>query len=211
MDSARPSAPPLPHDFHDLQSDAQRARFPSLPLVQSYAENLAQGAPDSASHTHQRSNTLFSGYPHIPQRFSRQLSNTPRPQSLSAQDSLQLQRPASQEGASSSVSTDARRMLSLSSYVVRPQELPHCCCSRSLPKVTGQDRYPPQLQDRQQPSSICTPEPGELNRLPGAQDPAGRHVIRPYHQAWRFRGIYSFLLVAVLLGTGIAYLIVRHM
>lgn len=213
MGSARPSAPPLPQD-EGLQSNVHLpAPLPLLQQVHSYSDRLAQGAPASGSHIHQ-SSPLFSGYPVIPQQFSRQLSNTLRPQStqsLSAQDSLQPQQPVSQESASGLVSPRARQVPSLSSYLVRPQQLPQCCCSGSLPKVTGQDRYPPQLEDRQEPSCICRPQPGELNTLPAMQDPAGRYVIQPYHQGWRFRGIYSFLLVAMLLGTGIAYLIVRHM
>ena len=99
---------------------------------------------------------------------------------------------------------------SLHSYTVRPQALPTCCCSQSIPKVTGQDRYAPHLQDRHAPDSVCQPRMEELQRLSEAQNPMGRHVAHPYRQSWRFRGVYSALLVAVLLGTGIAYLIVRH-
>ncbi|KAK9834108.1 hypothetical protein WJX84_003052 [Apatococcus fuscideae] len=101
-------------------------------------------------------------------------------------------------------------MPSRRNYVVRPQSPPRCCCLHSISKVTGRDIYPPQLQDRLAASEICRPQAAESQTLPAVNDPVGRWVAHPYHQAWRFRGLYSFLLVAMLLGTGIAYLIIRH-
>ncbi len=219
MDPSAPSAPPLPAGM----STEFRGVHP-LPVAETQPET------SRAAVIHENFLPAWRGYEtdeapvHHPygttggsEQFQQNTSSpTDHRSALSAQDSLRGQH-AHGHSAPLQMSSEPDRIHgsqpvpSLSSYTVRPQALPSCCCSQSLTKVTGRDRYPPQLQDRQAPDAVCQPTTAELQVLPTMHDPMGRHVLHPYHQAWRFRGLYSSLLVAVLLGTGIAYLIVRHM
>ena len=212
--AAAPSAPPLPVG---MSADFSEVYSPPASGPHSVSSRAAALATHSSFLRSKQTNELEEDSFSLGPKHSHQQQSILRnqPVALSAQDSLREQNAAAAPHAEvqqpgTILRTNSRPVPSRGSYTVRPQALPSCCCSQSQPKVTGKDRYLPQLQDRQAPDETCQPSTAELQMLPPVQDPMGRHVVHPYHQAWRFRGIYPLLLVAALLGTGIAYLFFRH-
>ena len=213
--TAFPSAPPMPIDFGEETTDRQSDSNPtahSLSQQHSWSRQIKPGAPDTSQEIPVHEHPAFQGFPAVPQLHSQQLGDSSSTHSgvPSTQTSTPAQQFDSSGGRSVPNSSNDQSMPSRRNYVVRPQSPPRCCCLHSISKVTGRDNYPPQLQDRLAASEICRPQAAESQTLPAVNDPVGRWVAHPYHQAWRFRGLYSFLLVAMLLGTGIAYLIIRH-